>query len=367
MTGRPRPEAAGRGRLLADKLGPALDGGSDRRVVDFPKSAESNSENFAAHLRPFAGDHTRMNLTNLTNLSNFNNIALMNSSKNSQALEAFDEIRESIKASRGTVGAFAMELRKDVTVLLEQLNAAGSPKEDANSRLTDEDKHKLLVYLQTSHGTSSNGRKRITLVKKVTNGRQQSTLSKVSKCRDDSRYKQGIINVGNLGSALPVLGHYEVLRYDCSTAKFSQGKVDYELLRAFRSINSRDPDNAELEELVGLSDRLNVHLAELPPGNPDNLLAALRNSQFKVAPRFSEVLLQTVFALIHYGRQGNELALTLFRAQYEAQRAQAIPVSQQGLHGGSCRSALAEIAIAAWRLLRLKHVLPVHVATISLA
>lgn len=255
-----------------------------------------------------------------------------------------------------------MQLRKDVTVLLQQLNAAGVLKEDANSRLTDEDKQKLLTHLHTSHGTNSIERKRITLVKKMTNGRPQSTDSKAGKCPDGSSTLQRVVNVCNLGSVLPVLGHYEVLRYDGSTAKFSQEKVDYELLRAFRSIHTRCPDDSDLEELVGLSDRLNVHLAELPPGSPENLLAALRNSLFAVAPRFAEVLLQAVFALVHYGRQGNALALTLFKAQY----AETIPASQLGLHVGSCRSARAVIASAAWRLLRLKHFLPVHVATISL-
>lgn len=286
----------------------------------------------------------------------------MSSSNYSQTLETFDKIRKSIEASRATVGFFAMKLRKDVTVLLEQLKAAGVHKEDANSRLTNEDKQKLLTHLQTSHGTNSIERKRITLVKKVTIGRPQSTDSKAGKFPDGSSSMQRIINVDILGSALPELGLYEVLRRNGSTAKFSQGKVDYELLRAFRSIHTRCPVNSELEELVGLSDRLNVHLAELPPGSPDNLFAVLRNSLFAVAPRFAEVLLQAVFALVHYGRQGNSLALTLFKAQ----SAETIPASQQGLHVGSCRSALAAIASAVWRLLRLKHFLPVHVATISL-
>jgi hypothetical protein len=287
----------------------------------------------------------------------------MNSSNYSQALETFDEIRKSIEARRETVGFFAKVLRKDVNVFLEQLNAAGVPKENAYSPLTDEDKQKLLTHLQTSHGTSSIERKRITLVKKVANGRLQSIDSKVGKVPDRSSTMQRIINVGNLGNPLPVCGHYEVLRHDGSTAKFSQGKVDYELIRAFRLVHTRCPDDSELEELVELSNRLNVHLAELPPNSPDNLLAALRNSLFGVAPRFAEVLLQAVFALVHYGRHGNALALTLFKAQY----AETIPASQLGLHVGSCRSALAAIASAAWRLLRLKHYLPVHVATISLA
>jgi translation initiation factor IF-2 len=70
--------------------------------------------------------------------------------------------------SSTTVAEFANELKKSNDTLLEQLKSAGVPKASASDPLTDADKQKLLSYLQTSHGTASAERKKITLVKKST-------------------------------------------------------------------------------------------------------------------------------------------------------------------------------------------------------
>ncbi len=70
--------------------------------------------------------------------------------------------------SSTTVAEFAAELKKTSKALLEQLKAAGVPKSTAQDVLSDEDKHSLLNYLQSSHGTATPERKKITLVKKST-------------------------------------------------------------------------------------------------------------------------------------------------------------------------------------------------------
>ena len=70
--------------------------------------------------------------------------------------------------SSTTVSEFANELKKSNDTLLEQLKSAGVPKSSASDALTDADKQKLLSYLQTSHGTATAERKKITLVKKST-------------------------------------------------------------------------------------------------------------------------------------------------------------------------------------------------------
>ncbi|MBT0571216.1 translation initiation factor IF-2 [Curvibacter sp. CHRR-16] len=70
--------------------------------------------------------------------------------------------------SSTTVAEFANELKKSTDTLLEQLQAAGLNKQSAADTLTDGDKQKLLSYLQSSHGTASGERKKITLVKKQT-------------------------------------------------------------------------------------------------------------------------------------------------------------------------------------------------------
>jgi translation initiation factor IF-2 len=70
--------------------------------------------------------------------------------------------------SSTTVAEFATELKKPTDTLLEQLKAAGVAKSTASDTLSDADKHSLLNYLQTSHGTAGVERKKITLVKKST-------------------------------------------------------------------------------------------------------------------------------------------------------------------------------------------------------
>ncbi|MEY3782997.1 MAG: hypothetical protein RIS97_1175, partial [Pseudomonadota bacterium] len=68
--------------------------------------------------------------------------------------------------STTTVADFAAELKKSTSTLLDQLSSAGVAKAAASDALSDADKQKLLAFLQTSHGTVSGERKKITLVKK---------------------------------------------------------------------------------------------------------------------------------------------------------------------------------------------------------
>ncbi len=67
-----------------------------------------------------------------------------------------------------SVADLAAELHKSTHTLLEQLASAGVPKASVNDAVSEADKHKLLSFLQTSHGTASGERKKITLTKKST-------------------------------------------------------------------------------------------------------------------------------------------------------------------------------------------------------
>ncbi|MDO8773986.1 MAG: translation initiation factor IF-2 [Burkholderiaceae bacterium] len=79
--------------------------------------------------------------------------------------------------STTTVADFAAELKKSTNTLLEQLSSAGVAKSAASDTLSDTDKQKLLGYLQTSHGTVTGERKKITLVKKSTTEIKQADAS----------------------------------------------------------------------------------------------------------------------------------------------------------------------------------------------
>jgi len=73
-----------------------------------------------------------------------------------------------------TVAEFAAELNKPTSVLLEQLSAAGVPKNTGTDALTESDKQSLLGHLKASHGTAGGERKKITLVKKSTSEIKQA-------------------------------------------------------------------------------------------------------------------------------------------------------------------------------------------------
>jgi translation initiation factor IF-2 len=79
--------------------------------------------------------------------------------------------------STTTVADFAAELKKSTSTVLDQLNSAGVAKTAATDALSDADKQKLLAFLQTSHGTVSGERKKITLVKKSTTEIKQADAS----------------------------------------------------------------------------------------------------------------------------------------------------------------------------------------------
>jgi translation initiation factor IF-2 len=76
--------------------------------------------------------------------------------------------------SSTTVSEFAKELKKPTNTLLDQLQSAGVAKTTPDDVLTDADKQKLLSHLQSSHGTASAERKKITLVKKSTSEIKQA-------------------------------------------------------------------------------------------------------------------------------------------------------------------------------------------------
>ena len=73
-----------------------------------------------------------------------------------------------------TVANFAAELGLSSARLLEQLAAAGIQKRTAEDPVTEEDKQRLLVFLQAAHGDSVGGVKRITLNRTSTSEIKQS-------------------------------------------------------------------------------------------------------------------------------------------------------------------------------------------------
>jgi translation initiation factor IF-2 len=76
-----------------------------------------------------------------------------------------------------TVAQLATELNRPAAALLEQLNSAGVGKASTEDALTEADKERLLEFLRSSHGTSGNERKKITLTRKSTSEIKQADAS----------------------------------------------------------------------------------------------------------------------------------------------------------------------------------------------
>ncbi len=96
--------------------------------------------------------------------------------------------------STTTVAEFATELKKTTDTLLEQLSSAGVSKSSSSDVLTDADKQKLLGFLQSSHGTATGERKKISLVKKSTSEiKQADSTGKARTIQVEVRKKRTFI------------------------------------------------------------------------------------------------------------------------------------------------------------------------------
>ncbi len=114
--------------------------------------------------------------------------------------------------SSTTVAEFANELKKSTDTLLEQLKSAGVAKSAASDVLTDSDKHSLLNYLQSAHGTASPDRKKITLVKKQTTEiKQADATGKARTIQVEVRKKRTFVRRDDDVVAVPEVPEREVV------------------------------------------------------------------------------------------------------------------------------------------------------------
>jgi translation initiation factor IF-2 len=137
--------------------------------------------------------------------------------------------------SSNTVAEFASELKKSPDTLLEQLHSAGVDKSAATDALTENDKQKLLSYLQASHGTVAGERKKITLVKKSTSEiKQADATGKARTIQVEVRKKRTFIkrddevettSIEPIEPAAPLIDHAELAKRE------EEARSQAELLR----------------------------------------------------------------------------------------------------------------------------------------
>ena len=94
-----------------------------------------------------------------------------------------------------TVTQFAKELKLTEDLLIDQLKAAGVSKKASDDKLTEEDKTRLLTYLQEVHGHTGE-KKKITLVRKQTSEIKKSDATgKARTIQVEVRKKRTFVKV----------------------------------------------------------------------------------------------------------------------------------------------------------------------------
>ncbi len=148
-----------------------------------------------------------------------------------------------------TVAEFASELKKSTDTLLEQLKSAGVAKTAASDTLNEADKQRLLGYLQTSHGTATAERKKITLVKKSTSEiKQADAFGKARTIQVEVRKKRTFVrrdDVLEVPSAAPDAHEEAVIDESPAIEHAELSRREEEASRQAELIRRQEEDLAE--------------------------------------------------------------------------------------------------------------------------
>ncbi|MCE2782155.1 translation initiation factor IF-2 [Limnohabitans sp.] len=194
--------------------------------------------------------------------------------------------------SSTTVAEFANELKKSADVLLDQLRSAGVAKASDSDVLTDADKQKLLSYLQTSHGTVTADRKKITLVKKSTSEIKQADASgKARTIQVEVRKKRTVLKRDDEPSAAldePVVDHADLARRE-EQARHQAELISRQEQELAEMRRQREAQEAQLrfemaaQEAQAQADAKALAEAALPPGQAADKPALSRADREQLA------------------------------------------------------------------------------------
>jgi len=105
--------------------------------------------------------------------------------------------------AKSNVTQFAEELKLPVTLLLEQLQAAGVKKKAGEDAITEQDKTRLLDYLREMHGNKEE-KKKITLTRKQTTEIKKSDATgKARTIQVEVRKKRTFVKVDKPAEVAP--------------------------------------------------------------------------------------------------------------------------------------------------------------------
>src|SRR5689334_1378350 len=105
--------------------------------------------------------------------------------------------------AKSNVTQFAEELKLPVTLLLEQLQAAGVKKKAGEDAITEQDKTRLLDYLREMHGNKEE-KKKITLTRKQTTEiKKADATGKARTIQVEVRKKRTFVKVDKPAEVAP--------------------------------------------------------------------------------------------------------------------------------------------------------------------
>jgi translation initiation factor IF-2 len=258
--------------------------------------------------------------------------------------------------SSTTVAEFAKELKKSTDTLLEQLKSAGVAKSAASDALTDTDKHKLLGYLQNSHGTAAPDRKKITLVKKHSteikqadsSGKARTIQVEVRKKRTFVRREDGTDQPVDVvehedqvqAQAEPAIDHAELTRRE------EEARRQAELIRRQEEELAQRRKEREEQELRAAQEVAEKQNAEAAAAKEQAARDAATKPQVKVKVKVPEIDHQAVAAAAALAaEQKREKDIEMAAAVAAASKAQAAEdVSRAADLGDRRRKAEAEAA-----------------------
>ena len=258
--------------------------------------------------------------------------------------------------SSTTVAEFAKELKKSTDTLLEQLKSAGVAKSAASDALTDADKHKLLGYLQNSHGTAAPDRKKITLVKKHSteikqadsSGKARTIQVEVRKKRTFVRREDGTDQPVDVvehedqvqAQAEPAIDHAELTRRE------EEARRQAELIRRQEEELAQRRKEREEQELRAAQEVAEKQNAEAAAAKEQAARDAATKPQVKVKVKVPEIDHQAVAAAAALAaEQKREKDIETAAAVAAASKAQAAEdVSRAADLGDRRRKAEAEAA-----------------------
>jgi translation initiation factor IF-2 len=166
-----------------------------------------------------------------------------------------------------TVAQFANELKLTEDLLIEQLKAAGVKKKSSDDKLTEEDKSRLLTYLQEAHGHKEE-KKKITLTRKQTSEIKKSDATgKARTIQVEVRKKRTFVKVDKAAEAVEAEKPVEVQQPIIDDEELAKRRAEEERQTALLTKQAEEKAKAAPKRKTKAAD-VEAAAAQTEPDNP---------------------------------------------------------------------------------------------------